>query len=61
MKKVETRDNRPGLSNALWVQDIIDNYSSVNETIAHLGTYQIVSKVVIGLEWPTHACLEDST
>lgn len=57
----EQRDNRPGVSNIHCVEYILDRYASVKEALSALNTFQIVSTVVAGREWPIHACLEDST
>lgn len=59
--KYEERDNRPGLSTTLWVQYLLDNYATVDQAIAALDTYQIVSTPVLGTYFPCHACLEDAT
>ncbi len=58
----EPRDtSRPGLSNALWVQYILDNFATVKEAVQAMDRFQIVSTVVEGREWPLHLCLEDQT
>lgn len=57
----EKRDDRPGVANILWAEYILDHFTSVNEALSALKTFQIVSIGVAGREWPLHACLEDST
>lgn len=57
----EKRDERPGLSNALWVQYLLDQYATVKEALASVHSFQIVSAEVEGRSWPLHVCLEDSS
>ena len=51
----------PGLSNALWVQYLLDNFKTVSEALDGMKKIQIVSEVVLGREWPVHLNIEDST
>lgn len=51
----------PGLSNSLWVQYVLDNFSTVNQIINNLDHYQIVSEKVHEREWPLHLVIEDAT
>lgn len=59
--KYERRDSRPGVSNLLWVQYFLDNFATVDEAVAHLQDFQIISVEVGGREWPVHLALEDAT
>jgi choloylglycine hydrolase len=40
--KYEQRDSRPGLSNLLWAQYLLDNFASVKEAVEGLKDVQIV-------------------
>ena len=55
----ELRDSRPSLSNGLWIQYMLDNFSSVKDVIDSLKSFQVVSTEVGGRYWELHACLED--
>jgi len=57
----ETRDDRPGLANALWAQYMLDQFATVKEALAFLDSFQVVSVEVEGRVWPLHLCLEDSS
>lgn len=57
----EKRDDRPGLSNANWVQYMLDNYQTVDEAVKGLKPFQIVSVKLKGREWPVHLAIEDAT
>lgn len=57
----EPRDQRPGLSNTIWIQYILDNFSSVSEAVDSLNQFQVVATVLGDRQWPLHACLEDAT
>lgn len=57
----EKRDSRPGLSNLLWVQYILDNFATVTEALTSLSQIQIISCELEGKLWPLHICMEDST
>ncbi len=59
--KYETRDSRPGLSNAIWVQFVLDNYQTVEEAISNVHHFQIVSRTVAGEEWPLCLVMEDAS
>lgn len=54
-------DGRPTVSNALWVQYLLDNYASVAEAIADLDTVRITSPLFRGLEMGIHIALEDAS
>lgn len=57
----EKRDQRPALTNALWVQYVLDNYKTVDEVVNALNQYQVVSLEVAGRNWPLHLVVEDVT
>ncbi len=57
----EKRDGRPGLSNLLWVEYILDNFSTIDEALQNLTKIQIVPTEIEGKLWPLHLCMEDST
>ena len=57
----ERRDSRPGVSNLLWAQYILDNFATVDEAVASLKSFQLVSRQVAGREWPAHLAIEDAT
>lgn len=60
--KYEPRDAKQlGLSNLLWAQYILDNYTTVDEVIANLNKYQIQATTLHGKEWPIHIAVEDAT
>jgi penicillin V acylase-like amidase (Ntn superfamily) len=58
--KYEPRDKRPGVSNMLWAQWILDNFSDVTEAIEGTKNIQIVSSRVSGRDWPLHMSVADS-
>jgi choloylglycine hydrolase len=51
----------PALSNAFWVQYMLDNFKTVNEALATLDQYQLVATEINDREWPTHLALQDAT
>ena len=57
----EPADARPGLSNALWAQYVLDNFATVSDALAGLEKLRIVSVKVHGREWPLHLSIEDAT
>ncbi len=57
----EPRDKRPGVSNGMWVQYILDNFKTVNEALSGLPGVQIVSIDIAGIKWPLHVAFEDAT
>lgn len=59
--KYEIRDDRPGLSNLMVVQYLLDNAATVSEALAELKKIQIVSIVAEGREWPLHVSVSDAT
>ena len=59
--KYESRDKRPGVTNAQWAQYMLDNVATVDEALAQLEQVQIVSAVVAGREWPLHLAISDAS
>jgi len=57
----EPRDSRPGVSNLLWAQYFLDTFATVDEAVAHLKDFQIISAQAAGREWPVHLAIEDAT
>ena len=55
----EKPDTRPGLSNALWAQYILDNFATVSEALEGLKAVRVTSKKVSGQEWPLHISIAD--
>ncbi|QTI80394.1 linear amide C-N hydrolase [Roseomonas marmotae] len=58
--KYERRDNRPGLSNLLWAQYVLDNFGSVKEAVEGLKAVQIVPVEHDGKHWPLHLAISDA-
>ena len=54
-------DARPSVANALWVQYLLDNYSSVAEAVADLDRVRITSPLFGGLELGLHIAIEDAS
>ncbi len=57
----EVRDNRPGIGNLVWIQYFLDNCKTVEESLATLDTFQVVSMEFQNEKWPQHVALEDAT
>ncbi len=57
----EPADDRPGVSNLLWAQYVLDNYATVAEALEGLKTVRIVSNKALGRDWPVHLALEDAS
>lgn len=57
----EKRDDRPGISNGIWIQYLLDNFSTVDEAVQSLNEFQVVPTEIIGRKWPVHVSLEDKT
>jgi choloylglycine hydrolase len=55
------RRDRPALTNALWVQYMLDNYKTVKEALAGLNQYQLVHSVINEKELHSHLALQDAT
>lgn len=56
----EPRDGRPGLSNLLWAQYVLDNFASVKEAVEGLKNVQIVPVAHDGKQWPLHLAISDA-
>ena len=57
----EQRDSRPGLVDTLWLQYFLDNFSTVDEAVASLDKFQVISVKVLGMDWLLHVAIEDAT
>ena len=55
----ETRDRRPGVPYNLWVQYLLDNFSTVDEALKAMNEVQIVPLKILGHQWPIHISLAD--
>ena len=58
--KNEPRDDRAGVSNAMFPQYLLDNFATVNDALTALKNIQIVSVVASGREWPLHFSMSDA-
>ena len=58
--RYEPRDSRPGLSNLLWAQYVLDNFASVKEAVEGLKDVQIVPVALDGKQWPLHLAISDA-
>ena len=56
----ETRDSRPGVSNMIWAQWLLDNFATVVEAVQAMRSIQIVPTQVGGRDWPVHISIADS-
>ena len=52
---------KPTISNLLWAQYVLDNYSSVNEALEGTRNLQIVATQLENKMWPIHLTMEDSS
>jgi len=57
----EPRDDRPGLSNFMWAQYVLDNFSTVNEAVEGLESVQVVPVALNGTQWPLHLAISDAS
>jgi penicillin V acylase-like amidase (Ntn superfamily) len=57
----EAADQRPGVSNLIWLQYLLDNFANVSDALTGLKEVRIVSKEAFGREWPVHMAIEDSS
>lgn len=57
----EPADQRPGLSNLLWPQFVLDNFATVAEALEGLKKVRIVSVAAHGREWPLHLSIADAS
>lgn len=56
-------DNKkiPTLSNVMWAQYILDNFSSVNEALKGTKDLQIIATKIHDKTWPIHLAMEDAS
>lgn len=59
--KYEEENGKPGLSNLLWGQYALDNYSTVAEAVEGLQKLRIVPTEILDKSWPLHLSIEDAT
>ncbi len=57
----EPADQRPTISNGIWAQYVLDNFTTVTEALDGLRGVRVVSRSAGGHEWPLHLALEDAT
>lgn len=57
----EARDNRPGVSNLLVIQYILDTSATVIEALESLKSVQVVSELASGRTWPLHLSVSDAS
>ncbi len=53
--------NKPSISNALWAQYILDNFSTVSDALKGTKNLPIIATEVHGTTWPIHLAMEDAT
>lgn len=53
--------HRPNVSNAAWVQYLLDNFKTVDEVVEASQKVQISATRVLGQEWPLHLAVEDAS
>lgn len=53
--------NSPKISNLLWAQYMLDNFSTVNEALEGTKNLSIVATQVKGRTWPIHLAIEDAS
>ena len=56
----EPRNEQPGLSNLLWGQYVLDNFSSVEEALEGLQEVLVVPVSLNGTQWPLHLAISDA-
>jgi choloylglycine hydrolase len=56
----ELRDARPGVSNLLWSQYLLDSFATVSEALEGLRDVQIVSVLALGAHHGMHMAIEDA-
>lgn len=54
-------NTKPSISNALWAQYILDNFTTVKDALEGTKTLQIIATKVHGKTWPIHLAMEDTT
>lgn len=58
--KYEKENDKPGLSNLLWGQYVLDNYATVAEAVEGMKALRIVPTEILGQTWPLHLSVEDA-
>jgi penicillin V acylase-like amidase (Ntn superfamily) len=51
--------SKPQLSNGMWAQYVLDNFSTVSEALAGMQNLQIVATQINNKAWPLHLAMED--
>ena len=59
--KYEPADKRPVISNMIWMQYALDNFTTVAEALEGLKQVRVVAKMAAGHDWPLHMALEDAS
>jgi len=59
--KYEEENGKPGLSNLLWAQYMLDNYATVAEALEGMKEVRIVPTEILGQTWPLHLSIEDAS
>jgi choloylglycine hydrolase len=57
----EPLDQLPRVANVLWPQYILDNFQTVEEAVAHLKDFQVVSITALERQWPLHLAIQDAS
>ena len=57
----EQPDARPAVANTMWVQYLLDNFSTVADAVAAVSAVRIASVPVRGYEMGAHIAIEDAT
>jgi len=52
-------DGRPGVSNVMWTQYVVDHFATVAEALEGLSAVRVVPQLVNGQNLPLHLALED--
>ncbi len=55
----EAPDGRPGISNVMWTQYVVDRFATVAEALDGLRDVRVVPQLVAGQDLPLHLALED--
>lgn len=59
--KYEEKNDKPGLSNLLWGQYVLDNYATVAEAVEGMKNIRIQPTEILGKVWPLHLSIEDAS
>jgi choloylglycine hydrolase len=57
----EPDDGRPGVSNVMWTQYVVDHFATVAEALEGLDDVRVVPQPVNGQDLPLHLALEDAS